>query len=329
MFLLDIQPDQADGVRAFLAAANPVSAPRLLPVVRARVTGVQGSRVRLESFEDVRGQGSLAREYVMTYRLGLEANETVIGGTFWEPTSSPDPEVSIEESIHQRFRIDVGDRVRFDVLGRVVEARVSSIRRVEWGDARAGGFMFVFRPGVLEAAPQTSIAVLRGPADPSGRALLQRDVVARFPNVSVIDIRDVARTLQRVLDNVTLAVSTVGLVAMLSGVLILVGSVAMTKFQRLREAAIFKTLGASSRTLATMLAIEYSALGALAGSVGALAGLGLSWVVCRFLLEIPWHPVPLVSAVGLLATTLAVGVVGVLASVDVLRRKPLATLRAE
>ncbi len=329
MFLIDIQPDQVDRLRTFLAQGSTGVAPRLLPVVRARVIGVEGSRVKLDTFEDVRGQGSLAREYVMTYRPALEANETLTAGQFWEPSPSPDPEVSIEESIHERFRIDVGDRVRFDVLGRVVEARVTSIRRVEWGDARAGGFMFVFRPGVLENAPQTSIAVLRGPADPGTRARLQRDLVAQFSNVSVIDIREVAKTLQRVLGNVTLAVSTVGAVALLSGVLILIGSVAMTKFQRLREAAIFKTLGASSRTLATMLAIEYSALGALAGAVGAVAGLGLSWVVCRFVLEIPWHPAPLVSVTGLLVTTLAVGLVGVLASLDVLRRKPLATLRSE
>jgi putative ABC transport system permease protein len=114
-----------------------------------------------------------------------------------------------------------------------------------------------------------------------------------------------------------------------SGVLILVGSVAMTKFQRLREAVIFKTLGASSRTLATMLAFEYGTLGALAGLVGSLGAVGLSYAVCRLLLDIPWHPVPMVSLAGLAITTVSVGVVGVLASLDVLRRRPLATLRAE
>jgi putative ABC transport system permease protein len=329
LFLIDIQPDQVAGLEAFLAEAVPGEQPRLIPVLRARVTGVEGREVQLESFEDVRGQGSLSREYVITYRDRLEANERVVSGAFWDATPSEEPEVSIEESIRERFRIDVGDRIRFDVLGRIVQARVSSVRHVEWADARAGGFMFVFRPGVFDKAPRTFIAILKGPADTTARARLQRDLVARFANVSAIDVKEITRTLEGVLANVTLAISIVGGVALFSGVLILIGSVAMTKFQRLREAAIFKTLGASSRTLAAMLALEYTTLGALAGLVGGLGAIGLSWMVCRLLLDITWRPAPLVSLVGILVTTATVGVVGVLASLDVLRRRPLATLRAE
>jgi putative ABC transport system permease protein len=329
LFLIDIQPDQVADVRAFLERSNAGQPVRLLPVLRARITGVQGKSVWLESFEDVRGQGSLAREYVITYRSRLEANERIIAGELWPATPSMEPEVSIEESIRERFRIDVGDRMRFDVLGRLIEARVTSVRHVEWNDARSGGFMFVFRPGIFDAAPQTHIAILRGPDDPIARGRLQRDLVARFSNVSAIDVREIARTVEAVLNNVTLAISIVGGVALVSGALILIGSVAMTKFQRLREAAIFKTLGASARTLATMLAIEYGTLGALAGLVGSVAAIGLSWVVCRFVLDIPWQAVPVVSLLGMAVTTLSVGIVGVLASVDVLRRRPLATLRAE
>ena len=329
LFLIDIQPDQVEGVRTFLGRANGGRETRLIPVLRARVTGVQGQAVRLESFEDVRGQGGLAREYVITYRPTLEANERVIGGHFWTPDPSSRAEVSIEESIRDRFHIDVGDRMRFDVLGRVVEATVTSVRKVEWSDARAGGFMFVFRPGPLDQAPRTYIGILRGPADPQARGRLQRDLVARFSNVSVIDVREVARTVEGVLANITMAVSIVGLVALLSGVLILVGSVAMTKFQRLHEAAVFKTLGATTRTLAMLLALEYATLGALAGAVGSVAALGLSWAVCRLLLNITWAPAPSIAFAGMAVTTLSVGAVGVLASLDVLRRKPLLTLRAE
>ena len=95
--------------------------------------------------------------------------------------------MSIEKGLRERFAINVGDVVRFDILGRTVNARVTSIRDVDFKDARAGGFMFVFRPGVLEQAPQTYIAPLKGPDGPSERAKLQHDLVAKFPNVSVID----------------------------------------------------------------------------------------------------------------------------------------------
>jgi putative ABC transport system permease protein len=194
---------------------------------------------------------------------------------------------------------------------------------------RAGGFMFVFRPGTLERAPQTYLGILEGPADPTVRAALQRDLVGRFANVSVIDVLEVAQTVERVLGNVTLGITVVGAVALFSGLLIVVGSVAMTKFERLHDAAVFKTLGASSRTMAAMLCVEYGALGLLAGLVGAAGATALSWAVARHVLDIRWWPAPGTTAAGVVVTAAVVAVVGVVASLDVLRRKPLSILRAE
>jgi putative ABC transport system permease protein len=329
LFLVDIQPDQAPPLASFLATANPGRETRLLPVLRARVVGVQGREVNLESYDDVRGRGALAREYVVTFRDRLESNEEVVRGAFWPPSPDAGGEVSIEEGIRNRFGIDIGDRIRFDVLGRVVEARVTSVRRVEWADTRAGGFMFVFRPGALDRAPHTYIAVLRGPEAIDARAALQRQLVDRFPNVSVIDVREIASTVEGVLGNVAFAISVVGGVALFSGLLILVGSVAMTKFQRLHEAAIFKTLGASTRTIGTMLAIEYATLGALGGAVGASGSFALTWIVSREVLDIRWRPAPEIALAGVLLTAVLVGLLGVLSSLDVLRRRPLSILRAE
>jgi putative ABC transport system permease protein len=333
MFLIDIQQDQVDGVREFFKNGS-IGQPRLIPVLRARVTGVRGSEVNLESYADVRGRGGLGREYVITYRNHLEPNETLLEGQFWTgqpplPADATQLEVSVEKNIRDRSRIRVGDMMRFDVLGRVVEARVTSIREVEWGDARNGGFMFVFRPGPLERAPHSYIATLQAPEDPAARARFQRDLVTKYPNVSAIDVREVLASIQSVVDNVTFAISIVGTVALASGALILIGAVAMTKFQRVYEAAILRTLGASTRLLGTMLALEYSALGLIAGLIGAAGALALSWAVCRFVFEIDWEPAPLLLSVGAVATTALVGIIGVAASVDVLRKKPLATLRAE
>src|SRR5262249_53023853 len=170
------------------------------------------------------------------------------------------------------------------------------------------------------------LGIMRGPTDTVARARLQRDLVAKFPNVSVIDVREVLRTVEAVLNNVTLAISVVGSVSLLCGLLILIGAVAMTKFQRLREVALLKTLGASSRVVALLLAIEYSLLGVLAGAaVGAWA---LSWVLSQRVLPVAWQPEPVTTLVAILLTAALVGGVGVIASVDVLRRKPLAVLRA-
>jgi putative ABC transport system permease protein len=330
MFLIDVQPAQRDQVAALLDAQNGAApAPLLIPVLRARVVGVEGRELNLESFEQVRGRGGLAREFTVTYRPHLEGNEEVIAGRWWDATPSAEPEVSIEEGFLERQRIQVGDRMRFDVLGRVVTARVASIRRVNWENFRAGGFMFVFRPGAFDGAPHTYISTVRGPQDDVQRARMQASVVAQFPNVSIIDLREILTTIRTVVDKVTLGVTVVGGLVFFSGTLILIGAVSMTKFRRVYEAAILKTLGASSRLIAATLLLEYGVLGAIAGTIGALGAIGLSWAIATYALELPWTAAPALTIGGIFATAGFVAIVGVLASVDVLRHKPLATLRAE
>ena len=189
--------------------------------------------------------------------------------------------------------------------------------------------MFVFRPGVLDEAPHGFISFFRGPDDQSARAQLQGQIVSRFPNVSVIDGREMLNTIRTVVDNVTLAVTVVGGLVVLSGLLILIGAVAMTKFRRIYEAAIFKTLGATRRTIASVLFVEYGMLGALSGTIGSVGAIALTWGISRFALDIPWSPLPMLTAIGVVASALLVATVGVAASWDVLQRKPLATLRAE
>jgi putative ABC transport system permease protein len=329
MFLMDVQREQAGPLRAFLSDPSSGAGEfRLIPVLRARVTGVSGRETTLDSYEDVRARGSLAREYTVTYRDHLESNERVVAGVF-ATGSSAEPEVSVEQGLHERFQINIGDTVRFDILGRIISARVTSIREVDWKDSRSGGFMFVFRPGALDQAPQTFITPLRGPAALDARAKLQHDLVERFPNVSVIDFHEILETIQDTMSKVTLAITVVGGLVLLSGGLILVGAVAMTKFQRVYEAAVFKTLGANSGSIARMLCLEYGVLGLLAGSVGSLGAVALTWAVSRYALDIPWRIFAGEHIGGVAATTVLVAAIGVLSSLDVLKNKPLATLRAE
>ena len=330
MFIVDVQQDQRAGLEAFLAGVGSDPAPRLLPVLRARVVGVDGRDVNLGSVEAVRERGAMSREFTVTWRDRLAANETIVDGRLWSGRAAPgaELEVSIERGLRERAGLQVGDRMRFDIVGRIVAARVTSIRDVEWDDARFGGFMFVFQPGPLEQAPHTYIGILRAPPEPVARARMQRDLVTAYPNVSAIDVREVVQTLRGVLRLVTLAISVVGTVALLCGLLILVGAVAMTKFQRLQEVALLKTLGASSRVIGALLVIEYGVLGLLAGVVGAAGAVVLSWVFARRVLDIAWEPAPVTTLAGIVATALVVAAVGVVSSVDVLRRKPLAILRA-
>jgi putative ABC transport system permease protein len=336
LVLIDIQPDQVAGVREVVAPYVRQPA-RLLPLLRARVVGVDGARVHLPTPDAVRRQGRLTREYGLTYRDTLQENERIVAGAFWtgrlagdRTPDGADTEVSIEEQVHESSGVDVGDLMRFDVGGQIIRARVTSIRKVTWDEVENGGFVFVLRPGpVMDAAPHTDIGFIDLRADPAAGGALQRDLVTRYPNVSAIDVRDVLGALAEVVDNVTLGVTIVGAVTLSGGVLILIGAVAMTKFQRLYEAAIYRTLGASTRLLTSMVAIEYGLLGLLAGLLAAAGALALSWVMARGLFDIDWRPAPGLLAAGVALTAAAASLVGLAASADVLVRKPLATLRRE
>jgi putative ABC transport system permease protein len=326
MYLLDVQKDQVEGVRRIVSETTGASA-ELIPTLRARIVAVNNRELDLDSPELRRERGMLGREYVVTYRPRLDYNETLVGGQFWDETPSREPEISVEEGLRGAGGIDVGGTVTFDILGRRVTARVTSVRRVDWRNSRTG-FLVLFRPGALDDAPQTFIGGVEAPKEEPARSRFQRRLLDAYPNVTIIDVADIARGVGRILSNITLAVSFVGGFVFLCGVLILVGSIAMTKFQRVYESAVLRTLGAKRLTLLAILLGEYGLLGVVAGVVGAAAANALSYAVARYVFEIEWAFAPAVNLVGIAGTVLLVCAVGALSSLDVLTRKPLTILRS-
>ncbi len=265
---------------------------------------------------------------MLTYRAKLEDNEKIIAGNIWAPTSSSEPEVSIEELMHDELGLNVGDAMTFDVLGRKITARVTSIRRVDWRNARTG-FLVIFRPGSLDDAPTMYISAIKGPTETTARAQLQRELLDKAPNLSVVDIRDIIEIARGIVRKVSLAVSFVGGFVFLSGLLILIGSIAMTKFHRLYESAILKTLGAKKKLIVWTLLVEYGVLGLLAGLIGSVSAIALTWAIAEKALKIHWRFIPSVNLIGVAATLLLVVLVGVLSSWDVMVKKPLGILRNE
>ena len=327
MFLIDIQKDQEQGVKELITQATG-EPPVLIPTVRARIVGINDRDIDLEQEDMKRERGRLGREYVLTYRPNLESNETVIAGQFWDGQPSSEPEVSIEESMQGMAGLDIGGTITFDIQGRKIPARVTSIRRVDWRNSRTG-FMVVFRPGSLENAPQMLIGAINGPTDEVERARFQRALLDKYPNISMIDVTDIVRSIKRIVDNVILAVTFIGGFVFLSGALILIGSIAMTKFQRVYEAAVLKTLGAKRKTLLLILLGEYGLLGLVSGVIGSLSAIGLSYATAKYIFEIPWSFTPAINLVGIVATIALVTIVGAVSTLDVISRKPLTTLRSQ
>jgi putative ABC transport system permease protein len=327
LYMIDVYNDQREGVEEIIAKHTGLK-PQLIPTVRARIAGINGSEVNLNRVRPNQSRGLLGREYLLTYRSHLEDYEQVMAGQFWDSTPGAEPEISIEELLHEDLDLKVGDTVTFDIQGRRVTARVKNIRRVDWRNARTG-FLVVFRPGAIENAPTMFIGAIKGPAPGPQRGQMQREIVDRYPNVSVIDVLDIIEIARDIIRNVSLAVSFVGGFVFLCGLLILVGSIAMTKYHRLYESAILKTLGAKKKLIVYMMLVEYGVLGLLAGVLGSAAAIALTWAISEYALKITWRFAPSVNLSGVAAALILVMVVGVLSSWDVMIKKPLGILRAE
>ncbi len=328
LFFIDVQKSQIDELARNIEERIGEK-PETTPTVRARISHVNSQAFDFQRPEMRQQQGQIGREFAVTYRPNLDTNEKIIDGEWWTAGGeAPVPQVSVEEEMAVRLKVGVGDSITFDISGRKITAQVASVRKIDLRNTRTV-FIFVFRPGVLDAAPQSFAATVLTRVAPTERQRLQRDMILKFPNIQIFDVADIVATVQKLVANFVLAISFVGSFVILSGVLILIGSIALTKSQRIYENAILKTLGAKRLTLGSILLFEYGLLGLLAGIIGSVFAVGLSWAVSRFILDIAWEFDPWLGLMGIVATTVIVVVVGCIASFDVLFRKPLGTLRSQ
>ena len=328
LIFVDVQKSQIRDLAAMIEQRTGEK-PEEVPTVRARIAFVNGEPIDYENREIRQQQGQIGREFSITYRENLDDNETVISGHWWGPNDRNDiPEVSIEERMADTLKVTPGDSITFDISGRKITALIASVRKIDVRNTRTA-FVFVFRPGPLDAAPQSFAATMLNHIPQTERQRLQREVLDRFPNVQIFDVADIIEAVNRLVSNFVIAISFVGSFVLLSGILILIGSVALTKSQRIYENAVLKTLGADRRSLATILVTEYGLLGLIAGLIATGFAIALSFVVATFLMDIEWQFDILLAVGGLVITTLLVTFVGVAASFDVLFRKPLATLRSQ
>jgi putative ABC transport system permease protein len=329
LVLFDIQPDQQATVEQELGAAGLSFGPPV-PIVPMRIQKVKGREVS-RILADSSGAGfanawAFRREYRSTYRDTLVASERIMAGSWWRRGRRA-VEVSVESEVAHELGVEVGDEIVWDVQGVPLPTRVASIREVEWARFEPN-FFVVFAPGALEGAPQTLVTLTRVD-DPGERGRFQRRLAERLPNVTTLDLSVVQQALERLLDRVVLAIRFMAAFTLATGTLVLVGALATSRFQRLREGALLRTLGATRGQLFRIVLAEYLALGLMASVVAAgLAGVA-AWALARFLFEGPFAlpVIPLVTlTLGVVALTVAVGLAN---SREVLRRTPLEVLRAE
>ena len=326
-FLLDIQPQQWPDLQTLLAEEE-VTRVDSQPLVTARLMAVDGRGVRGMAATDrvqERRRWALTREQRLTYGPELPADNRVVAGRLWPPAGGVN-EVSIEREFAAELGATVGTVLRFDIQGVPVELVVGSIRTVEWRSFGINFFLHV-APGVLEQAPQQRLAVVHLP--PGREQLVQDRIVASFPNITVIQIREVLERVAAVLEQAAAGVRFLGWFTVLAGVAILGGAVSAGESRRGLEVAVLKTLGLTRGGVAAVFGVEYALLGTVAGTVGAAGGVGLAWLVVTRVMDLPWRaPVGAATLTVLGLATLTV-TAGVVASGRSLSRSPAAVLRSE
>jgi len=266
------------------------------------------------------------REYVLTFAAEPPSGTTLTRGRWWTAAEAGRPRVSLEEEAAKYLGVAVGHTLVFDVQGVSVEVEVMSLRRVDWQSLSAN-FFAILSPGALDGAPLTYVATARVPA--AAETGLQDQVVATFPNVTAVPVRAVLERVAALLAQIGFAVRLMALFSITAGLTVMASTLAATRYQRLYETVILKTLGATRATVARAFAVEYACLGVVAGLGGAVLAAALTWAVHRFVLDVPWtlEPAPLAGGV-VMATAVALAVGG-LVTLRLLGRAPLAVLRQE
>jgi putative ABC transport system permease protein len=332
LVMFDIQPDQLSGVQRALeesglprGAATPIVPMRILSVKGRPVTQLLAATPS-EGRDGPSNAWVFRREYRSTYRDSVVGSERVVSGK-WSGTSQSPPHISVERDLAAELGVSVGDEIVWDVQGVSIPTRVGSLREVEWARFEPN-FFVVFPAGVLEAAPQSYVTLTRV-SDAAERGRFQRRLAEGFANVSTLDLTLLQEALEQLVERVVLAIRFMALFSLGVGVLVLVGALATSRFQRVREGALLRTLGATRSQVFRVVLAEYLTLGLLASTVALLLASAAGWAVSRYVFDGSFRlPALPLSALVLLVVGLTV-IVGLANSRDVVRRPPLEVLRQD
>ena len=329
VIMLDVQSEQKEAVAQTISQQD-LKIIDQLSLVTMRLHSIKGKLVndiRKDTTSNI-DRWVLNHEFRTTYRDTLIASEEVVEGEWTPSLATGDPVViSVSDDLAENAVVGIGDQMVFNVQGMLMETTVGSIRKVDWARMQMN-FMVVFPAGILEAAPQFHVITAFVPDD-SSSALLQRDLVQKFPNVSVIDLRQIYTVVEDVLDKVSWVINFMAFFSILTGIIVLIGSVRTSKYQRIRESVLLRTMGAKSRQIMKITALEYLYLGVLGSLVGILLSLIGSQLLATLLFEEPFVPSGVPFFLFLPGITILVLFIGLSNIRSVLRSPPLEVLRKE
>lgn len=330
MILFDIQPEQKDSV-AQLVAVNQMPIIQKVPIVTIRLEELNGVP-RMQFLRDTNTKiprWVYEREWRVTYRDTLIDSEKLLEGQL--PTSGRLPDgsvgITVSKSVMDDMNAQVGSKLVFNVQGALVSTTITGIREVDFNRVQTN-FLILFPSGILEEAPQFNVVVTRV-ASAAQSARFQESLIRAFPNVSVVDLTQILKTVGEVLSKISYVIRFMALFSILTGLMVLISSVYLSKYQRVRESVLLRTIGASRRTILTINGLEYLWLGGLATLAGLLLSLGAAYGLAVWVFRVPFSIDWLTLILPPLSITAWVVIIGLVSSRRVVNESPLAVLREE
>ncbi|AZB57517.1 FtsX-like permease family protein, partial [Cereibacter sphaeroides] len=321
-FFVDIQQDQIDGFLSTLRGDAEVSRVEAAPMLRGVLTRINGRPAR-----EVAGEHWVVRgDRGISYAARPDETARVVAGTFWPEDYQGPPQVSFAAEEAAEIGLKLGDRLTVNILGRDIEAEITSLREVDFSSAGMG-FVMVMNPAALAGAPHTFIATVYAEPEAEGRIL--RELATAYPNITAIRVKDAIERVSEALSAIATATAWAAAATLVTGFVVLIGAAAAGERGRIYEAAVLKTLGATRARILASFALRSGLLGGAAGLVAILAGGLAGWAVMTFVMDASYRfePVSALAIVvgGVLATLLA----GLLFALRPLRSRPAQVLRAQ
>ena len=321
-FLIDVQPAQWPGVEQVLGEMDSRRV-QSAPMVMGRIAAIDHVPTEtLVADLDDDARWAYTREQRLGIRADIPSHNTIKEGA-WAHLDGVD-EISLETRFAERLGVGVGSSITFDIQGVKVPLQVTSIRDVRWESMEMNFFVLV-EPGVLDDAPSSRIVTFQLPE--GNEAGLQDALAVDFPNITLINVRQIRDQAKGILERLALAIRSLGGFTAIAGVVILFASVGASTTQRARQIALLKTLGVTRAAAAGMLAVEYALVGLVAGLVGTLGANVLAWGVQTQLMRLSWEPLVVPSLLAVVACSLGTAVAGVIGNLRALQVKPRAVLR--